>query len=176
MVKMPRCLQCKFTCNINLLYAVFHIWGAQCLGGTFSHYTYMDREFVCVARYPSRSSAACTMAAVGDASKEQGSRSSTALQKRTKKMTYTSYEANSWKATFEQSGDLCVSHTAQQIHDHVSCFYSGSGSWSCGFALLHYCSSEYQLRLRQYTALTNIVVRFAERKRTIIESAPQNDL
>lgn len=44
------------------------------------------------------------MAAVGDASKEQGSRSSTALQKRTKKMTYTSYEANSWKATFEQSG------------------------------------------------------------------------
>lgn len=29
---------------------------------------------------------------------------STALQKRTKKMTYTSYEANSWKATFEQSG------------------------------------------------------------------------
>lgn len=42
------------------------------------------------------------MAAAGTTSPAEAS--STALQKRTKKMTYTSYEANAWKATFEQSG------------------------------------------------------------------------
>lgn len=43
------------------------------------------------------------MAAAGTTSPSEAA-SSTALQKHTKKMTYTSYEANAWKATFEQSG------------------------------------------------------------------------